>query len=209
MPEPFALFEDNDIAASKYVSETMKRAVKQLSGAVRDEEKSTADAAESNQLASRLTSMLRSVNLSLRNTLRRLGGKTPNYEIVSRIPEQIDALEAPLRELNIEYVDADKLRAMTTEFRYLFKLTNDIEVKKRSRSTSAINQNLYDAVAYSSNQLKPTVQAILDVQGIVLPKEVLAEPVPQAKDTDELDGAGLFGQASHIDRNSFAFKRYL
>jgi hypothetical protein len=97
---------------------------------------------------------------------------------------------------------------MTTEFRYLFKFTNDIETKKRSRSTSAINQNLYDMIAYSSDQLKPTVQAILDVQGVVLPKEVLAAPIPQDEDTDELDGAG-FGQASHIDRNSFAFKRYL
>ena len=208
MPEPFALFEDNDIAASKYVSETMKRAVKQLSGAVRDEEKSTADAAESNQLASRLISMLKPLNLSLRNTLRKLSGKTPNYEIVARIPEQIDALEAPLRELNVEYVDADKMRAMTTEFRYLFKWTNDLETRKRARSMSAINQNLYDMVTYSSDQLKPVVQAILDVQGIALPKEVMAAPIAQDEDTDDLDGAG-FGQASHIDRNSFAFKRYL
>ena len=208
MPEPFAMFEDNDIAASKYVSETMKRAVKQLSGAVRDEEKSTADAAESNQLASRLISMLKPLNLSLRNTLRKLSGKTPNYEIVARIPEQIDALEAPLRELNVEYVDADKMRAMTTEFRYLFKWTNDLETRKRSRSMSSINQNLYDMITYSSDQLKPAVQAVLDVQGIALPKEVMAAPIAQDEDTDDLDGAG-FGQLAHIDRNSFAFKRYL
>jgi hypothetical protein len=208
MPEPFAMFEDNDIAASKYVSETMKRAVKQLSGAVRDEEKSTADAAESNQLAARIISMLKPLNLSLRNTLRKLGGKTPNYEIVARIPEQIDALEAPLRQLNVEYVDADKMRAMTTEFRYLFKWTSDLEIKKRSGSQSDINKNLYDAVTYASDQLKPVVQAVLDVQGIALPKEVLAEPVAQVEDTAEIAGAG-FGQASHIDRNSFAFKRYL
>lgn len=205
MPEPFALFEDNDIAASKYVSETMKRAVKQLSGAVRDEEKSTADAAESNQLAARLISMLKPLNLSLRNTLRKLSGKTPNYEIVARIPEQIDALEAPLRELNVEYVDADKMRAMTEEFRYLFKWTNELETKKRRTSMSTINQNLYDMIAYSSDQLKPAVQAVLDVQGIALPKEVLAAPIAQDEDTSELDGAGF----SRIDRNSFAFKRYL
>ena len=204
MPEPFALFEDNDIAASKYVSETMKRAVKQLSGAVRDEEKSTADAAESNQLAARLISMLKPLNLSLRNTLRKLSGKTPNYEIVARIPEQIDALEAPLRELNVEYVDADKMRAMTTEFRYLFKWTSNIATK-RAQSTSAINQNLYDAITYASDQLRPAVQAVLDVQGIALPKEVLAAPIAQDEDTSELDGAGF----SRIDRNSFAFKRYL
>ena len=152
--------------------------------------------------------MLKPLNLSLRNTLRKLSGKTPNYEIVARIPEQIDALEAPLRELNVEYVDADKLRAMTTEFRYLFKWANDLETRKRSRSMSAINQNLYDMVTYSSDQLKPAVQAVLDVQGIALPKEVLAAPIAQDEDTAELDGSG-FGQASHIDRNSFAFKRYL
>jgi len=133
MPEPFALFEDNDIAASKYVSETMKRAVKQLSGAVRDEEKSTADAAESNQLAARLISMLKPLNLSLRNTLRKLSGKTPNYEIVARIPEQIDALEAPLRELNVEYVDADKMRAMTEEFRFCSNGRTSLKPKNAGR----------------------------------------------------------------------------
>ena len=209
MPQPFALFEDNDIAASKYVSETMKRAVKQLTGAVRDEEAEKADEAQSNQLASSLITMLRSVNLLMKNVLKAQSASS-SYELLTRIPEQISSLESPLRQLTVEYVSADKLRTMTAGFKQLFKYTNDLEKDKFANpiGISIQNRNVFKAIILESDNLKPVVQAILDVQGIVLPKVIVdaTDTVAQSEEFTDLDGAG---HPSHIDRNSFAFKRFL
>ena len=211
MPQPFAMFEDNDIAASKYVSETMKRAVKQLTGAVRDEEAEKADEAQSNQIASSLITMLKSVNLLMKNVLKAQSA-TGSYELMARIPEQISSLESPLRQMSVEYVSADKLRTMTAGFRQLFKYTNDLETGKFANPAGIKIQdrNIFQAIILESDNLKPVVQAILDVQGVVLPKPLIdaSDTVPQAAEASDLDGAG-FGQPAHIDRNSFAFKRFL
>jgi hypothetical protein len=207
MPEPFAMFEDNDIAASKYVSETMKRAVKQLSGAVRDEEAEQADEAASNQLASSLIGLLKSTNMAMKNMMAARSG-SPSYELMARIPEQIASMESPLRQMSVEYVSADKLKTMTTEFRKLFKYTMDLETGKSRRNKTPANKTIFDAIILESDNLKPTVQAILDVQGIVLPKTTVDDVVAQGEEVTGLEGAG-FGQPAHIDRNSFAFKRFL
>ena len=209
MPQPFALFEDNDIAASKYVSETMKRAVKQLTGTVRDEEAEKADEEQSNQLATSLIAMLKATNMAMKNMMGSRSG-SPSYELMARIPEQISAMESPLRQISVEYVSADKLKTMTAGFRQLFKYTNDLETGGRNRrAKSATNKTIFNAIINESDNLKPVVQAILDVQGIVLPKAIVGDAVAQSEEVTDLDGAG-FGQAPHhIDRNSFAFKRFL
>ena len=211
MPLPFHEIADDDISASRYVSQSLIRAIKQLEVPEADKEAAEADSKTKEGTMTAVSQVIRLVkaaNISLKNIVENVG--TPNYELVQKVATDIASMEDPLRSIAIEFVDAKKVRDMKSYFQKMFKYTNLIETGKIRRVRSPANMNLYDEIIRESDQLKPVVQALLDTQGIKLPKEIIPDtPIEQ---TEDLEGSGMSAGCCHCSGgmiSGFSHKRFL
>ena len=211
MPLPFHEIADDDISASRYVSQSLIRAIKQLEVPEADKEAAEADSKTKEGTMTAVNQVIRLVkaaNISLKNIVENVG--TPNYELVQKVATDIASMEEPLRLIAIEFVDAKKVRDMKSYFQKMFKYTNLIETGKIRRVRSPANMNLYDEIIRESDQLKPVVQALLDTQGIKLPKEIIPDtPIEQ---TEDLEGSGMSAGCCHCSGgmiSGFSHKRFL
>lgn len=224
MPLPYHEIGNDDIKASKYVSETLQRSIKQLNSAEITEEESEKTQAGTDSAYAEVIRLGKSVELDLKRIKPFVESfiRTPPPPIMSSPPrptgyigarelntdltksvDKLHMIGVHLNEISIEYLSANKvaaLKKMMEKFfkdKELIKRAIGISYKDLSQRIEPESVVILETIVAEIEGLGPRVQALLDVENVKLPPTT--DPKPESQ---QLSGSG-------ICFSNFPMKRFL